>query len=173
MTHQPAISFSNSFHFPINRAGGRTSNVRQRIQMIAFIVEILFFGFCGWLGHVAVKIVTFGKVDLDYGDSSESVITEWIGVGVLLAIAMLISFLINANRDEASAKLIPVGRQIRCCTTHNRCLPTDAQQTIQPNWRTRRGWATPTSPLFRRRFSVTPTSITVSTLAPAGRVASA
>jgi hypothetical protein len=141
--------------------------------MIAFIVEILFFGFCGWLGHVAVKIVTFGKVDLDYGDSSESVITEWIGVGVLLAIAMLISFLINANRDQASAKLIPVGRQIRSCTTHSRCLPTDAQQTIQPNWRTRRGWATPTSPLFSQRFSVTPTSITVSTLAPAGRVASA
>jgi|GEM_PF-1280467 len=78
--------------------------------MIAFIVEILFFGFCGWLGHVSVKIVTLGKVDLDYGESSESVITEWIGVGVLLAIAMLISFLINANRDQSSAILIPTRR---------------------------------------------------------------
>ena len=27
MAHQPAISFSNSFHFPFNSAGGRTSNV--------------------------------------------------------------------------------------------------------------------------------------------------
>lgn len=82
--------------------------------MIAFIVEILFYGFCGWLGHVAVKIVTLGKVDLDYGNSSESVIAEWIGVGVLLAIAMLISFLINVNRDQSSAMLMPVGRQTRC-----------------------------------------------------------
>ena len=32
MAHQPAISFSNSFQFPFNRAGGRTSNDRQRIQ---------------------------------------------------------------------------------------------------------------------------------------------
>lgn len=67
--------------------------------MIAFVLEILFFGFCGWLGHVAVKILTLGKIDLDYGDSSESVITEWIGVGVLLAIAMLISFLINTKLE--------------------------------------------------------------------------
>ena len=26
MTHQPAISITTSFHFPFNRAGGRTSN---------------------------------------------------------------------------------------------------------------------------------------------------
>jgi len=81
--------------------------------MIAFIVEILFFGFCGWLGHVVVKLVTLGKVDLEYGDSSESVITEWIGVGVLLAIAMLISFFINTNREQSSAMLIPVSILIR------------------------------------------------------------
>jgi hypothetical protein len=30
VTHQPAISFSNSFHFPFNRAGGRTSNVDRK-----------------------------------------------------------------------------------------------------------------------------------------------
>ena len=32
MTHQPAISFSITFQFPFNRAGGRTSNVRQRME---------------------------------------------------------------------------------------------------------------------------------------------
>ena len=31
VTHQPAISFSIAFLSPFNRAGGRTSNVRQRI----------------------------------------------------------------------------------------------------------------------------------------------
>ncbi len=36
VTHQPAISFSNSIHFPFNRAGGRTSNVRHKtIYMLA------------------------------------------------------------------------------------------------------------------------------------------
>jgi predicted RNase H-like HicB family nuclease len=30
VTRQPAISFSNSFHFPFNHAGGRTSNVRRK-----------------------------------------------------------------------------------------------------------------------------------------------
>ena len=37
MTHQPAISFSNSFHFPFNRAGGRSSNVMQRMNRLYII----------------------------------------------------------------------------------------------------------------------------------------
>ena len=32
MARQPAISFSNAFHFPFNRAGGRTSNVLQKMD---------------------------------------------------------------------------------------------------------------------------------------------
>ncbi|TAG08470.1 MAG: hypothetical protein EAZ42_10455 [Verrucomicrobia bacterium] len=101
--------------------------------MISFILEILFFGFCGWLGHVTVKIVTLGKVDLDYGNSSESVITEWIGVGVFLAIAMLVSFLINMNRDRSSTTLIPESRQGLCDTIGGYSLPSHSQQTIQQN----------------------------------------
>jgi hypothetical protein len=30
VAHQPAISFSISFQHPFNRAGGRTSNVREK-----------------------------------------------------------------------------------------------------------------------------------------------
>lgn len=90
------------------------SNVRRRIAMISFIVEMIFFSICGWIGHAVVKVLTFGKVDLDYGDSSDSVITQWIGVGVLLAVAMLISFLINANQDEASSALLSSGAPILC-----------------------------------------------------------
>lgn len=33
MTHQPGISFSNSFLSPFNPPGGRTSNVRSKINM--------------------------------------------------------------------------------------------------------------------------------------------
>ena len=40
MTHQPAISFSNSFHIPFNRAGGRTSNV---VQNKSSIMKRLFY----------------------------------------------------------------------------------------------------------------------------------
>ena len=32
MAHQPAISFSISFQHPFNRAGGRTSSVRHKIE---------------------------------------------------------------------------------------------------------------------------------------------
>lgn len=70
--------------------------------MIAFILDILFFGFCHWLGQVAVKVITFGKVDLSQEDPSEFFFLEWIGVGVLLAMAMLILFLINIKRDQSS-----------------------------------------------------------------------
>jgi hypothetical protein len=109
-------------------APGRTAakESRQTIPMIAFIIEILFFSFCGWLGHTVVKIVTLGKVDLDYGDSSESVITEWIGAGVFFAVFMLISFLIKVNRDQSSAMLMPVGIPTRYCAIHSRSLPLDA-----------------------------------------------
>jgi hypothetical protein len=44
-----------------------------------FILEVLFFTVCGWIGHVVVKVVTFGKVDLDWGTGSESVLAEWLG----------------------------------------------------------------------------------------------
>ena len=36
MTHQPAISFSNSFQFLFNRAGGRTSNVVHDMDKEAY-----------------------------------------------------------------------------------------------------------------------------------------
>ena len=110
--------------------------------MIAFIIEILFFGFCGWLGHVAVKIFTLGRVSLDYGDNSESVITEWIGVGAFLAIAMLISFLINASRDQSSGMRMPVSESTRWMAIHGMGHSQDSPQEAQQTWRTSRSTAT-------------------------------
>lgn len=37
--------------------------------MISIVLDLLFFGFCGWVGRVTVKIVTFGKA---IGDQSKS-----------------------------------------------------------------------------------------------------
>jgi len=65
--------------------------------MISMILDLLFFGFCGWVGRVTVKVVTFGKVELDDGDSSGSILTECLGAGVLLALAMIVSLILNAD----------------------------------------------------------------------------
>ncbi len=39
VTHQPAISIPTSFHFPLNRAGGRTSNVRRLQSTHEYLVN--------------------------------------------------------------------------------------------------------------------------------------
>ena len=67
----------------------------KEMIVIEWIIEIFFFTICGWVGHIAVKVVTFGKVNLEWGDSSESVVTEYVGVGVLIAIAMLVLIVIG------------------------------------------------------------------------------
>jgi len=61
--------------------------------ILEFIVECLFFTVCGWIGHVIVKAVTFGKVDLDWGSGSESVLTEWLGFFFVLLVAGLIAWM--------------------------------------------------------------------------------
>jgi hypothetical protein len=108
--------------------------------MIAFIVEILFFSVCGWIGHIVVKGLTLGKIDLDYGDSSESIITELIGVGILLALAVIISLLINANAEPASGQsALPVHRSFQSDTN-----PEDqnrfANKTVQDDTFRSRGF---------------------------------
>ena len=55
-----------------------------------FIIDVLFSTVCGFVGHVVVKALTLGKVDLDWGTSSESVLTEWIGLFFILLTAGII-----------------------------------------------------------------------------------
>lgn len=62
---------------------------------ILWLIEFVFHTVCGWVGYISVKALTFGKVELDWGDSSESVIAESIGAGVLLVLAGLVSLLIG------------------------------------------------------------------------------
>ena len=63
--------------------------------VIEWIIEILFFTFFAWVGHWVVKLFTFGKVELEYDDSSESVITAWIGFAFILGVALLVVELIK------------------------------------------------------------------------------
>jgi hypothetical protein len=67
VTHQPAISFSNSFQFPFNRAGGRTSNVLQKkmhllgmLTMIGGFLGIISFGVLGVTRSMPAALITHG-----------------------------------------------------------------------------------------------------------------
>ena len=40
--------------------------------MIHFLFESVFLTICGWVGHVVVRILTLGRVKLDWGTESES-----------------------------------------------------------------------------------------------------
>jgi hypothetical protein len=49
-----------------------------------------------WIGHVVVKVLTFGRIDLGWGPSdSESEVSTRIGYFVLLVIAGLIAALVH------------------------------------------------------------------------------
>jgi len=56
------------------------------MPIIEFLIECLFHYACGWLGHMFVKIITFGKVDLDWPGGSESVMAEVIGLAIVVII---------------------------------------------------------------------------------------
>src|SRR5437867_4276472 len=63
--------------------------------ILEFIVECLFFTVCGWIGHTVVKVIAFGKVDLEWGSGSESVLAEWLGLFFLLLVAGLIAWMMH------------------------------------------------------------------------------
>lgn len=56
--------------------------------MIQAIVEILFYTCCGWIGRIAVKLLTLGKVDLKHEDTDNGTMAECIGVVVVLFLAL-------------------------------------------------------------------------------------
>ena len=64
--------------------------------ILGFIVECLFFTVCGFLGHIVVKAVTFGKLDLDWGPGSASVLAEWLGCFFVLLLAGLIAWIVHS-----------------------------------------------------------------------------
>ena len=55
-----------------------------------FLIDIIFHDVCGWVGATFVKIISFRRVDLDWGEGcSESILAEWIGLLVLVTMAVL------------------------------------------------------------------------------------
>ena len=62
--------------------------------MLNFIVGLIFHTVCGWIGATFVKIITFGRVDLDWGEGcTESILAEWTGLLVLVGLIVLATVL--------------------------------------------------------------------------------
>jgi len=55
-----------------------------------FLIDILFHEVCGWVGATFLKVITFGRIDLDWGEGcSESILAEWTGLLVLVGLIVL------------------------------------------------------------------------------------
>jgi len=55
-----------------------------------FLIEIFFHDVCGWIGATFVKIITFGRIDLDWAEGcTESILAEWTGLLVLVGLVVL------------------------------------------------------------------------------------
>jgi hypothetical protein len=82
VTHQPAISFSISFHSPFNRAGGRTSNVLQN-NMRALTALITAF---------SVPMILLNLLGGIVGGIWLIILGMWSPIGVSLGILFVGSF---------------------------------------------------------------------------------
>lgn len=58
--------------------------------MLDSLVGIIFDTICGGIGHHFVKFVTLGRVDLDWGEGSGSVLAQWVGVFVLVGLGVIV-----------------------------------------------------------------------------------
>jgi hypothetical protein len=57
---------------------------------MSFLTDILFHEVCGWVGATFLKIITFGRINLDWGEGcSESILAEWTGLLVLVGLIVL------------------------------------------------------------------------------------
>ena len=55
-----------------------------------FLIDIIFHEVCGWVGATFLKIVTFGRIDLDWGEGcSESILAEWTGLLILVGLIVV------------------------------------------------------------------------------------
>jgi len=54
----------------------------------SFLIDIVFSSICEWVGYVTIRILTMGRVKLDWGRGTESVMAEAIGIIVLLMIGI-------------------------------------------------------------------------------------
>lgn len=55
-----------------------------------FLFDILCHTICGWLGATFVKIITLGRIGLDWGEGcTKSILAEWTGLVALVGLVVL------------------------------------------------------------------------------------
>lgn len=59
------------------------------------VVEIFFEVICGHIGHFVVRLVTFGRVNLDSTEGGESILASAIGAAVLAGSLIALAFLLK------------------------------------------------------------------------------
>ncbi len=104
MTHQPTISFSISFQFPFNRAGGRTSNVRQEMPVRIRIQRLLVVLGSGLLLLYALIYGPGRGPTLISADDQSYGLIRILAYGCFLAGAILVS-----RRAFAAVFILVVG----------------------------------------------------------------
>lgn len=63
--------------------------------MIEFLIQCLFYIVCGWTGNLVVRVITLGKVNLEWGADSDSIVTEAIGMIFLLLLGITLFWLLR------------------------------------------------------------------------------
>jgi hypothetical protein len=65
------------------------------LHVLEILADVLFHTVCAWVGHIFIKVLTLGSVDLDWREGSESVVCEWTGLGVLAGLGLLAAWLLR------------------------------------------------------------------------------
>lgn len=73
-------------------AGLQRGSISIMGHVLELLVDFLRHTILAWVGWTFLKTITLGRVDLDWREGSDSVVCEWIGLGVLLALGLVVSF---------------------------------------------------------------------------------
>lgn len=66
--------------------------------LVNLLVDVLLHTVCAWIGYIVVKVVTLGRVDLAWNENDgESVLAEWIGVGVLVLTTVIAALVLSSE----------------------------------------------------------------------------
>lgn len=63
----------------------------QALSTLGDIIEFFFYELCEWVGRKCVKVITFGKVELDEKDGLQMIISSLIGIAVLIGLGVVIA----------------------------------------------------------------------------------
>jgi len=64
-------------------------------HVLEMLVEFLQHTVLAWVGWAFLKTITLGKADLDWREGSDSVVCEWIGLGVILGVGLIVALVLR------------------------------------------------------------------------------